>query len=178
MGTGPIERLREDHRRVLAETTAIEAAVATLGPGGRLAPEAERGLRALLELLDRQFATHMRAEDDIVFPALIAALPAARPSVAPLATEHAELRAMLAALLDLVAGPAGTARDEQISVQVRDLADLLRIHIRKEEAVVLSIAERVLTPAEQTRLEDDHAGHHTPPHAPRPRREAPRGTNP
>jgi hemerythrin-like domain-containing protein len=178
MGTGAIERLRDEHRRVLAETAAIEAAVAAVGPGGRLDPDTERGVRALLELLERQFATHMRAEDQRVFPALARALPEARASIAPLAAEHAELRAMLAALLALVAQPAGAVRDEQIAVQVRDLADLLRIHIRKEEAVVLSIAERVLTPAEQDGLADDPAGRDTPPHAFRPGRQAPRGTQP
>jgi hemerythrin-like domain-containing protein len=178
MGTGPFERLRQDHRRVLAETDAIEAAVAAMGPGGRLDPEAERGVRALLELLARQFATHIHDEDEIVFPALMRALPEARTSVAPLAAEHAELRAMLQALLAQVDRPAHAARDEQIAVQVRDLADLLRIHIRKEEAVVLSIAERVLSPAEQARLGGDPAGHDTPPHADRPGREAPRGTDP
>jgi hypothetical protein len=41
--------------------------------------------------------------------------------------------------------PSGPPRDEQLSVRVRDLADLLRIHVRKEEALVLQLAERVLT---------------------------------
>jgi hemerythrin-like domain-containing protein len=45
------------------------------------------------------------------------------------------------------------ARDEQIAVQARDLVDLLRIHIRKEEALVLSVAERVLKPQEIDSLE-------------------------
>jgi hemerythrin-like domain-containing protein len=117
----------------------------------------------------------MRAEDEVLFPALVAALPAARDSVRPLVAEHRELRAMLAALLELVARPGSPARDEQIAVQVRDLADLLRIHIRKEEAVVLSIAERVLTPAEQAGLDEIRAGHDTSPHASRPGREDSRG---
>jgi len=163
---------------VLDEVAAIEAAVSGLGAGDRLAPEAEQGLRALLALLEDQFATHMRAEDERVFPALLAALPGSRTSVTPLAAEHRELRAMLAALLEQTRRAPTPARDEQIAVQVHDLADLLRIHIRKEEAVVLSIAERVLTPAEQARLDSEGAGDPSPHHPSRLPRDLPRGTQP
>jgi hypothetical protein len=44
------------------------------------------------------------------------------------------------------------ARHEEIIIQIRDLIDLLRLHIRKEE-IVLGVAERVLTPAEIEALE-------------------------
>lgn len=178
MSERPFERLRADHRRVLDETAAIEAAVSGLGPAARLTPSAEAGLRALLALLEHQFATHMRAEDERVFPALVAALPEARDSVRPLVAEHRELRSMLAALTDLLAALPGASRDEQVAVQVRDLADLLRIHIRKEEAVVLGVAERVLSPAEIARLEVERADE-VPPHQPsRESRESSRGTHP
>lgn len=177
MGTGAFERLRADHRRVLDETAAIEAWVSGLGLPGRLTPAAEAGLRALLTLLERQFATHMRAEDECVFPALVAALPEARDSVRPLAAEHRELRSMLAALFERLADAPGPVRDEQITVQVHDLADLLRIHIRKEEAVVLGVAERVLSPAEIARLDVDCADEASPHHPSRESRES-RGTQP
>jgi hemerythrin-like domain-containing protein len=178
MGPALFERLRSDHRRVLEETAQIEAAVAGPGDGGRFDAGVEVRLRDLLALLERQFATHMRAEDEAVFPALSAALPASGASLAPLAAEHRELRTMLAALVELVARPASGGRDEQIAVQVRDLADLLRIHIRKEEAVVFSIAERVLTPAELARLDSLAPGDAPPTHDPRPGRESSRGQHP
>ncbi len=146
------QRLRADHSRVLDRAAALELAVAETQAGGRIDPTTESALRELLGLLKGQFATHMRLEEEALYPALRSVLPATSASLSPLSSEHSELVAMLAALIELAARPGDGARDEQITVQVRDLADLLRIHIRKEEAVVFSIAERVLGPAELARL--------------------------
>jgi hemerythrin-like domain-containing protein len=113
-------------------------------PHGRARVLREAPLRALIAHLDRQFATHMAAEEAVLYPALERAFPESAPSLRPLHEEHVELRAMLAALAERLLRPAGRARDEQVVVQARDFADLLRIHIRKEEAVVFDVSERVL----------------------------------
>jgi hemerythrin-like domain-containing protein len=110
-------------------------------------------LQDVVALLERQFATHMAAEDEVLFPALSEALPQTKPTIEPLRAEHADLRSMLSRLDATLREPGSPARDEQIAVQVRDLVDLLRIHIRKEEAIVLSVAERVLKPKEIAALE-------------------------
>jgi hemerythrin-like domain-containing protein len=142
----PLETMRQDHQRVLGEIGALERALGS--PRG----PAEGDPADLLALLDRQFGTHMRAEDELIFPALRLALPESVPTLAGLSADHRELHEMLAALRRLVEAPASPARDEQIVVQVRDLADLLRIHIRKEESLVFGIAEHVLPEAELHRL--------------------------
>lgn len=133
------EQMREDHRRVLAEIAAMEQAVA----GGADPVPAVTGLVALL---GRQFGSHMAAEDEVLYPALMNALPETRASIEPLRADHGALRMMLADLEETLSLP-GDDR-EQVTVQVRDLVDLLRIHIRKEEALVIGMAERVLRPAE------------------------------
>lgn len=133
------ERMREDHRRVLDEVAAMEQAVAG---GADPVPAA----RVLVSLLGRQFGSHMAAEDEVLYPALMNALPEARASIEPLCADHGALRMMLADLEETLSLP-GDDR-EQVAVQVRDLVDLLRIHIRKEEALVIGMAERVLRPAE------------------------------
>lgn len=134
------ERMREDHRRVLAEVAAMEEAVA----GGA---DPVPAVTSLVALLGRQFGSHMAAEDEVLYPALMNALPEARASIEPLCADHSALRMMLADLEETLSLP-GEDRDEQMTVQVRDLVDLLRIHIRKEEALVIGMAERVLRPAE------------------------------
>lgn len=153
--TSIFEQMRNDHRRVLERVAALELGV--LGRGtrrGRSHGEDRGGeLRDVVELLERQFATHMAAEDEVLFPALAEALPQTKATMEPLHAEHAELRSMLIRLDATLSEPVSAARDEQIKVQVRDLIDLLRIHIRKEEAVVLSVAERVLKPREIDALE-------------------------
>jgi hemerythrin-like domain-containing protein len=138
--TSIFQRLRDDHARVLAAIDALEQGASE--PGAVARPGADLG--GLVSLLQRQFAIHMCAEDDVLFPALIDTLPEARDTLAPLRAEHDELRSMLTGLAQALARPAAPIRDEQISVQVRDLVDLLRIHVRKEEALVFGIAERVL----------------------------------
>lgn len=147
MGTeGIFDRMREDHRRVLERVGALEAAIGR--DAGWSDPRLEAELRDTLALMDRQFATHMAGEDDVLFPALLEALPEAKASIAPLTMEHAELRDMLERLKATLAEPGQADRDEQLAVELRDFIDLLRIHIRKEEAVVISVAERVLRPRE------------------------------
>ncbi len=158
------ERLRADHAGVLAELDAIEAlldeARAAATATGTAGPEPLRlPLRALERLsgfavhLEAQFATHLAAEDEVLYPALTARLDNGRELTAPLHAEHRELRAMLATLLLTLARPASAARDEQLAVQARDLVDLLRIHIRKEEALLFGVAERLLPPCDLTELE-------------------------
>lgn len=136
-----IEQMRRDHARVLSEIATLESALASpdAKPSGIAAD-----VPSLLDLLERQFRTHMLAEDEVLFPALLRALPASAGSLEPLHDEHAELRLMLKRLRATLAEPAGKSRDEQTAVQVHDLADLLRIHIRKEESLVFGVAARLL----------------------------------
>ena len=142
----------DDHRRVLAQLALLEQIIAHPGRLGRLTRRAETTLQELVTLLFQQFASHMAAEEHVLYPALLEALPAAGPSIRPLEREHAELRNMLLRLDALLGQPPGASRDEQIVVQARDLVDLLTIHIRKEEYSVLNVARRVLTPEEITAL--------------------------
>ena len=139
----PYTRFRRDHTRVKVRIDALEAAIP--GRGGRVvAPTLRRHLRAI----ERQFDTHLAAEESVLYPLLARVLPAAAPSLRPLHAEHAELRAILASLKAALGEPAGRERDEQIAVQLRDFVDLLRVHIRKEESVVFDVSERVLRPGE------------------------------
>jgi len=134
------EQMREDHRRVLDEVAAMEEATAR-------GADPVSAVTRLTALLVRQFGSHMAAEDDVLYPALMNALPETRASIEPLLADHGVLRMMLADLEETLCLP-NEARDEQMTVQVRDLVDLLRIHIRKEEALVIGMAERVLRPSE------------------------------
>jgi len=147
---GPFARFRRDHRRVLAQLDALER---NASGNGRPAPR-DAELATVLELLGRQFATHMTAEDTVLYPAISAAFPESRPMLAPLRLEHRELRLMLAALADAFALAPGPVRDEQLQVQTWDFAHLLTIHVTKEEHSVFDLAERVLRPHEMRDLVD------------------------
>lgn len=141
-------RLRSDHEQVLDGIAALERLLTAPDELTR----SDRLVRDEVAFLTRQFSTHMQAEDDVLFPALIEALPEAQPALAPLQAEHEELRGMLAGLTATLQATPGAVRDEQLTVQLRDFVDLLRIHIRKEEAVVLRMAETVLPSPERMRI--------------------------
>src|SRR3990170_7174877 len=109
--TEAFEQMRSDHRHVLDRVASLEAV--TLGAGGRKGgPEAEAELRETLALMRQQFATHMAAEDEVLFPSLVETLPETRPSVAPLEAEHLELRDMLSRLESTLDEPPRPDRDE------------------------------------------------------------------
>jgi len=147
------DRLRADHERVRGEIVMLEQAagiVRSTTPNGA-------SLHLLLEGLRQEFEVHMKAEDEVLFPLLLRALPHLRGQLESLATEHRELRGMLGALLETVDQPSSAARNEQIAIQARDFVDLLRIHLRKEEAVVFRVAERLLAPAEVQNFADHMA---------------------
>jgi hemerythrin-like domain-containing protein len=142
------QRMRNDHAQVLDGIAALERLVAAPDELTR----SDELVRDEVAFLTHQFSTHMRAEDRVLFPALVEAMPEAWAVVAPLAEEHEELRRMLAALQNTVARERSPDRDEQLAVEIRDIVDLLRNHIRKEEAVVLRVAERTLAPPELRRI--------------------------
>lgn len=144
----PFARFRREHRSVLGRLDRLESAVLTRRP----TRASEALLREAVAHFEDQFGTHMAAEDAVLFPAVGANLPEARETLAPLANEHVALRSMLATLQQTLERPHGRARDEQLVVQTRDLVDLLRIHIEKEEAVVFALAERVLRPRDLREL--------------------------
>jgi len=140
------QRLREDHAGVLERLEDLERASNTgMGPAGSIR---EPAVRELIEHLERQFATHMRSEEDVLFPVLARTLPMASVTLGPLEAEHAELRQMLGDLSALLDSPAGMVRDGRVRVELRDFVDLLRLHIQKEEATVFAVASRVLATAE------------------------------
>ena len=141
-------QLRRDHARVLQEIDAAAVSLSKPGRGKGAGVPAEGALPALVAHLEAQFASHMAAEDEVLYPALLGAIPAASGSIEPLFAEHAELRQMLARLAATLDEPATAERSEQIRVQVRDLADLLRLHIRKEESLVFRLAPQLLAPGE------------------------------
>lgn len=150
-GPDALVTMRADHRAVLERLSGLETAAERIAAVDA-DPGDESRVREFVAHLEAQFATHMRAEDELLYPALTTALPDTRASLAPLVAEHAELRAMLAALAATLDEPAGPTRNEQLAVQARDLADLLRIHIRKEEAIVFTVAERLLPAGERRAL--------------------------
>lgn len=146
---GPFVRLRAEHTRALAVLQKFER---TLGD----ASHGERPFHVMADCLAGPFGTHLAVEERVVFPALIENLPELALTLEPLRADHAAIRDMSESLGELLSRPGAPRRDEQPLVLGRDLTDLLRLHIRKEERAVLDWSERVLPATVQLEL-----GHRT-----------------
>ena len=90
---------------------------------------------AALELAAR-LGAHLSGEAEA--ESLLGAGPGTSAAIGALRGEHQELRTMLAALVRAIDEAAASRRDEQVAVQLRDLVDLVRIHLRKEQILVLA----------------------------------------
>jgi len=149
----PTEILSNEHR-------VIEQVLACLG---RLIDESNAAgkLDAALagEVLDfvRNFADrcHHAKEEDLLFPAMEARglSPDAGPT-AVMRHEHDEgrghVRAMAEARESAAAGDAAALR--RFAVHGRAFIELLRAHIEKEDQILYTMANRVLTDADQRQL--------------------------
>lgn len=146
-GPDPFGRFRLDHVRVLAQVDALEQRALA----GQVLPGAGE-LREAVAMLARQFDTHMAAEDAVLYPAVLAAFPAGRSILEALCADHVELRLMLATIQLWLERPESSERTEQLQVVLRDLVDLLRLHVRREESAVFDVATRVLTERESAEI--------------------------
>lgn len=147
--SSPFARLRSEHARALARLTRFERALRS-ARRGRLDL---RPFRALERYLEGTLAVHIAAEDGVLYPALTRALPELSLTLEPLREDHDEIRSLSASLGALLAAPRDERRDEQLLVLARDLTDLLRLHLQKEDRSVLGWSERALPAAEQLELQ-------------------------
>lgn len=145
----PFARLRIEHRRALDRLRAFE--VSLRPPALRVRDE--RPFRALARYLEGPLAVHLAAEDGVLYPALGRVLPELALALEPLREDHAELNHMTRNLSSLLQEPQGAQRDEQLGVLGRDLVDLLRLHIRKEERSIFDWSERALPTADRREIQ-------------------------
>jgi hemerythrin-like domain-containing protein len=112
-------------------------------------PEAREILDRFAGVASRYYpGAHLTVEADaetLLFTALDQNA-STRGAVTALRGEHEELRSMLATLVRTLDFPPGARRDEQIAVQLRDLVDLVRIHVRKEDVLIIAAAQAAEQP--------------------------------
>lgn len=103
---------------------------------GRLQPRGAEGLqlqaREFRGFFDKQLTRHFRAEEEILFPFMRAAVPQSAPLLDELIDDHDALRQ---AVENLGAGAA-------LSKQIFDVGDLLERHIRREERELFPLFEK------------------------------------
>ena len=175
-----VQRLHDDMMTCVARLQRSDHRIGPDVSARNRTTHATRLQRALCAL-ELNFARTVAFEEDDVFPAVLGALPESRAVLASQRAEHRDIESMIEALMATLSEPPSAWRDERVGVGARDLVDLLHIHLRKEEAAIHRVLERILT-AEDVALASQPAvreGHGTPDRTSgkrTPKRRAPRRT--
>lgn len=158
-----LRKLRDEHVPFMQELNAFEAAIHSIQKVG-YTREADAKLRQFFNHLDQEFTPHSRREKAALFPLLRERLIARGehgsgndPATATDVMEDEHAKAMqLAAVVVNFLGLVFRLPDERSAMIVLDaaleqgknLVELLRLHVFREDNVVFSLAHRLISRAE------------------------------
>lgn len=169
--------LKAEHAAFMAALNAFEEAILAVRTSG-YTREADAGLRHFFELFDREFTPHSRREEAILFPLLHARLIAdgehgagtvPATAIDVMEDEHAKAMQLAAVALNFL-GLALRLPDPVSRVMVLDaaleqgknLVELLRLHVFREDNVVFPLAHRLISSAEFDAMQSGRAAAHAP----------------
>ncbi len=158
-----LRQLREEHVSFMVELTAFEEAVLAVRKTGYTG-EADARLRHFFHFFDQEFIPHSRREEAALFPLLHERLiadgehgraPEPATAIDVMADEHAKAMQLAAVTVNFL-GLAFRLPDEKSGMivvdaaleQSKNLIELLRLHIFREDNVVFPLAHRLISPAE------------------------------
>lgn len=158
-----LRRFREEHVPFLEELNAFEAAIVSIQKSA-YTKESDARLRHFFHYLDQEFTTHSRREEATLFPLLRERLIASGehgtggvPVTATDVMEDEHAKAMqLAAVVVNFLGLVFRLPDERSAMIVLDaaleqgknLVELLRLHVFREDNVVWALAHRLISGTE------------------------------
>ena len=158
-----LRQFRDEHVPFMEELSAFEAAILSIQKNG-YTKESDAKLRHFFHYLDQEFTPHSRREEATLFPLLrerlIASGEHGSGSVPATATdvmedEHAKAMQLAAVVVNFL-GLVFRLPDERSGMIVLDaaleqgknLVELLRLHVFREDNVVFSLAHRLISGAE------------------------------
>lgn len=149
-----IQHLLEGHRAFDQAASELGELVEAAAAGRTLDAGARERIACLGRMLRDESASHMKKEEEILFPALEGFLPRDVGPLAVLRGEHHDLAALLRSLVESAeAAAAGDdARLAPALEAARGALQLVRNHFYKEERVLFPMVARFLSPARDEAL--------------------------
>ena len=158
-----LRKLRDEHAPLMEELNAFEAAILSIQKNG-YTKESDAKLKRFFHFFDREFTPHNRRDEAALFPLLHERLIAAgehgkgkvpTTAIDLMEDEHAKATQLAAVALNFL-GLAFRLPDERSRLIVLDaaleqgknLVELLRLHVFREDNVVCSLAHRLISRAE------------------------------
>ena len=158
-----LRKFRDEHVPFMEELNAFEAAILSIQKTA-YTKESDAKLRRFFQFFDHEFIPHSRREEATLFPLLRERLMASGehgggsgPTTAADVMEDEHVKAMqLAAVVVNFLGLVFRLPDERSGMIVLDaaleqgknLVELLRLHVFREDNVVFSLAHRLISTAE------------------------------
>jgi hemerythrin-like domain-containing protein len=150
------EILRREHDAIRRMLDVAEELAHRLRQDESVAPEMLGELNEFFQLFaDR---CHHAKEEELLFPLLEQkGIPRAGGPIGVMLAEHEEGRALVRGMVESADayGRGEKTAGRRWAEAARQYSDLLSQHILKENNVLFGMAERVLSPADQTRLADN-----------------------
>jgi iron-sulfur cluster repair protein YtfE (RIC family) len=163
-----LQRFRDEHTAFMQALNAFEGAIVSVQKDGYTkASDAE--LRHFFGYLEQAFTPHSRREEAALFPLLRERLLASgehgggdAPTTAidVMEDEHAKTMQLAAVVVNFL-GLVFRLPDERSGMVVLDaaleqgknLVEMLRLHVFREDAIVFPLAHRLISPAEFDRMQ-------------------------
>jgi len=158
-----LRKFREEHGPFMEELNAFEEAILSVQKAG-YTKESDARLRHFFHYFDQEFSPHHRREEATLFPLLHQRLIAAgehgkgsdvTTAIDLMQDEHAKALQLAAVVVNFL-GLVFRLPDERSGMIVLDaaleqgknLVELLRLHVFREDNVVFSLAHRLISRAE------------------------------
>lgn len=158
-----LRRFAEEHAGLLQELDAFEEAILSIGKVG-YTREADSRLKQFFGVLEQAFVPHNRREEAILFPLLRERLVAsgehAKGGEGLTATdlmedEHAKAMQLAAVVLNFLGLVFRLPEQRSAMIvldaaleQAKNLIELLRLHVFREDSIVFPLAHRLLSAAD------------------------------
>ena len=158
-----LRKFRDEHVPFMEELNAFEAAILSIQKNG-YTKESDAKLRHFFHFFDQEFTPHSRREEATLFPLLHERLIAAgehgkgsnvSTAIDLMQDEHAKAMQLAAVVVNFL-GLVFRLPDERSGMIVLDaaleqgknLVELLRLHVFREDNVIFSLAHRLISTAE------------------------------
>ena len=156
MSQSPTEELASEHEYVLVVVGAMEREAESIRSGGPV----DRDAIARMVDFTRNFTDgcHHTKEEKLLFPLLEERSQLAAGTVSVLLSEHVAARGCVSAIDEnLPKVESSAAARTEVADNLALYAELLRMHIHKEDVVLFPLAEQVLDEPEMKHLATDFA---------------------
>lgn len=157
------ETLRAEHAHIRRDAAHLPRVAA--GLAGWTAPDTPDQLQQVRGFLSGRLLPHAASEEAVLYP-LLDKVMGAELSTATMVADHAEIRDRADALTALVTavgqGPPSHGEAEALREHLYGLWAIVRLHLDKEEAILFSLLDERLSPADARTLErklDEFSGH-------------------